>query len=398
MIEATAENWNEKNAVIERRIMAIRMRVLIGSSTESLKIATKLQVAMRESFFPEVWNQGIFSLSSSIIEIFEKKLVEYDIAVFILTPDDISKVRSKEYFIPRDNLIFEIGLSYGVLGRENTFIVMPQGADIKLPSDLLGIIYAEYDSKAPNLVAEMSCVANLIESAIGATNPNKILMKKIIHVMNEMDYLNNEDYYSIVESVYDKVLNKKVIRRAWTINLKYDLSKINENIIVEKIIWDYEMRNISSEILNYPLKLFYLDNSALNELKMYTKAESGKKRYVFKNKPRQVPNQRGPFIKRQSIVSLKPNYPYYITMEFDFEHPVSPSHHYVHNCFAPLDATIGFRLVAEMPAEYTFGLLCDDNPAPLSMDCSDGRKILDYRISSPLLPEQVIEYILEKRS
>lgn len=378
--------------------MDIKLRAFLGSSSEANKVAKKLATAMRDTFYPELWNMGIFSLSRTTIEILETKLCEYDIAVFVLTPDDIAIIRDKEAFVPRDNLIFEIGLAFGILGRKNTFLVVPRHSDLKLPSDLLGIIYAEYDSDAPNIVAEMACVVNLIESSIIPLNQRSSLLRDISKTMNNMNYQFNQEYYLVAERVYKKVLDKKVVRRNWTINLKYNFDKIDKNIIIEKIIWDYELYNISNDSIEYPITLFYLDNSDINNLILYTKTEQNNRNIIFSTENDNDIDLIGSFIKRQKTISLKSNFPYYITMEFDFNHPVSPEKHYIHNCFAPIDSTIGFRLTVDLPTGYSFGLLCDntDGTKPLILENTKQGKKLDFRASEPLLPEQVIEYILEK--
>jgi predicted nucleotide-binding protein len=45
--------------------------------------------------------------------------------------------------IPRDNVIFELGLFIGALGKERTFLVCPEDAP-RLPSDLQGIVHVQY--------------------------------------------------------------------------------------------------------------------------------------------------------------------------------------------------------------------------------------------------------------
>jgi predicted nucleotide-binding protein len=58
--------------------------------------------------------------------------------------------RDEQEAVPRDNCIFELGLFMGALGRERSLIVKPRGADIKMPSDLLGIMPLEYAAGTPD--------------------------------------------------------------------------------------------------------------------------------------------------------------------------------------------------------------------------------------------------------
>ena len=46
---------------------------------------------------------------------------------------------------PRDNVIFELGLFMGKLGRERTFIVRPRSAVLKIPTDLAGVMTETYE-------------------------------------------------------------------------------------------------------------------------------------------------------------------------------------------------------------------------------------------------------------
>src|SRR5205814_2018115 len=46
---------------------------------------------------------------------------------------------------PRDNVLFELGLFMGRLGRARTFLVHQSGVNIKIPTDLSGVTAAVYE-------------------------------------------------------------------------------------------------------------------------------------------------------------------------------------------------------------------------------------------------------------
>jgi len=65
----------------------------------------------------------------------------------------------------RDNVLFELGLFMGTLGRENTFIVCSR--DVHLPSDLAGITPAYYDiTDKSNFEANLGPVCTKLEIAM----------------------------------------------------------------------------------------------------------------------------------------------------------------------------------------------------------------------------------------
>lgn len=114
--------------------------VFIGCSTESLEIATTIQLAMQyDPFVIDVWTDGVFRPSTTPIEDLNKKIREIDFGVMIITPDDQTEVRGDRVFSPRDNVVFELGLLIGALGRERVMLVQPRGAEIRMPSDLTGV-------------------------------------------------------------------------------------------------------------------------------------------------------------------------------------------------------------------------------------------------------------------
>lgn len=67
-----------------------------------------------------------------------------DFAILVLNADDMTLSRGSQHSSPRDNVVFELGLFMGALGRNRTLIVLPDDADIKIPTDLLGITPIAY--------------------------------------------------------------------------------------------------------------------------------------------------------------------------------------------------------------------------------------------------------------
>ena len=76
------------------------------------------------------------------IESLEKFAETCDFAVIVFGADDslvVSDGSSKE--VPRDNVIFELGLFMGVLGRDRSFFLVDNA---KCPTDLDGVTYEKY--------------------------------------------------------------------------------------------------------------------------------------------------------------------------------------------------------------------------------------------------------------
>ncbi|MGD9634303.1 MAG: TIR domain-containing protein [Pirellulales bacterium] len=121
-----------------------RPKVFIGSSTEGLEIAETIQVTLDHLCEVTLWNQGIFAFGRTTLEVLTQKLQEYDYAVLVMTPDDFTTSRGSDFLSPRDNVIFELGLFMGFLGRDRTVIVFDRTADLKIPTDLAGVTTATY--------------------------------------------------------------------------------------------------------------------------------------------------------------------------------------------------------------------------------------------------------------
>ncbi len=121
------------------------IRVFIVSSAEALNIAEQIQNNLRyANFLVEIWTNGVFKASNYPLESLEKAVEDSDFAIAIATPDDLLEVRGETKPAPRDNVIFELGLFIGHLGRERSFLLEPRGEGVKLPTDFSGLTTIDY--------------------------------------------------------------------------------------------------------------------------------------------------------------------------------------------------------------------------------------------------------------
>jgi len=144
--------------------------VFIGCSTESqsLSVAQEIQFLMQhDKCLVQIWTDGVFNASKTPIEDLDKMVREVDFGIVVLTPDDKLEKKEKAGFSPRDNVIFELGMLVGALGRERTFMVMPRGVEMHIPSDLTGVTPITYaDGDPSTLRPRIGPVCTEIRNAI----------------------------------------------------------------------------------------------------------------------------------------------------------------------------------------------------------------------------------------
>jgi hypothetical protein len=128
-------------------------RVFVGSSSESEKYAdaTKRILEKGGKLSVEHWRDFFERAGSkTAIEVLTSAVEKFDFSVFILSPDDIRTLRNETGKVVRDNVIFEVGLFIGALGRDRVFLITSDNYDANLPDDLGGVNIGAYRADEGN--------------------------------------------------------------------------------------------------------------------------------------------------------------------------------------------------------------------------------------------------------
>lgn len=269
----------------------MKPRVFIGSSTESLNVAHAIQENLSSDFEIVVWDQGIFDLSSYTLESIVGAIEDSDFGVYVLSAEDIARIRSTEHTIARDNVVFELGVCIGSLGRHRSFIVVPsESPRFRLPTDLLGITLAKYEPRRidSNPTAAVGSASNKIRTAINkelklspsyeSAAVRRTLPKRTRHSILLGYGQGPRDHYAFANEMLDHECRKIVlIQRSSTLLLGPEQGNILEersyNLLKEKIRDGVEFYHVMSikgieEQLSSEKRVYSQIKEALSEIKL----------------------------------------------------------------------------------------------------------------------------------
>ena len=166
-----AHRLRQRNRFVEP--VNSRPALFVGCSAESTPIAKTIQANLKcDPIDVTVWTDGVFKASTFPIESLEQALRTVDFAALLLSPDDTVISRGARTHAPRDNIIFELGLFMGMLGRFRTFLIYPRGIDIKIPTDLVGITPLTYSPEPEGKIpSELVDVCSQLRTSILTAGP-----------------------------------------------------------------------------------------------------------------------------------------------------------------------------------------------------------------------------------
>lgn len=207
-------------------------RIFIASAVESLDVADAFNVNLDHQAEVTVWKHG-FQLSQSSIDSLVKMAEMVDFAIFIFTPDDVVTIKNQEKSVVRDNVVFELGLFAGTLGKERCFIVKPRNTELHLPTDLLGLTPADYNGERSdgNLEAAVNHPCVLIKkeiSDLGLISQDLEVQKKARRKIG-YDYKLGDVEHRLLAKVLESYASSPEGVSAW--NAFSDLKGVEQGIL-----------------------------------------------------------------------------------------------------------------------------------------------------------------------
>lgn len=145
---------------------AAKPKVFIGSSQEGRDVAACIQQEIIDEVDATGWWQNVFGLSAATLESLEQEAGRFDFAVLVVTPDDPGQKRGRPCLLPRDNVMFELGLFMGALGRSRTFVVRERVESLEMPSDFAGVTVANFCRRKDNLRAALGPACTDLKTAM----------------------------------------------------------------------------------------------------------------------------------------------------------------------------------------------------------------------------------------
>lgn len=168
--DALAKRLRERGEVL--REPNPEPRIFIGSSSEAMEVGRTVQNLLERDGVVRHWTDDVFKGGKTTIESLVREATNSDFAIFTVTPDDYLGMRERVYKAMRDNVLFELGMFLGALGRDRALAIMPRRSDIHLPTDLLGVTIWDYEPrKGDDLAPSLAPVANKIRAEIKRLGP-----------------------------------------------------------------------------------------------------------------------------------------------------------------------------------------------------------------------------------
>ena len=146
--------------------MPTKPKIFVASSAEARRLAQAVQQELEYMADVTPWYQDAFVVGQNVIDELGRNLRASDFGIFIFAPDDSLRMRARSQKSVRDNVILELGMFIGRLGKERSFIIRPEGKGLRVPTDLLGVVTGKYVDRTDNPRAAVATACTQIVDAI----------------------------------------------------------------------------------------------------------------------------------------------------------------------------------------------------------------------------------------
>lgn len=122
-------------------------------------IRAQLDAMLRRWDLEPIIIDQLVSSGQTIIEKLEEFTNQVDFGIVLITPDDIGYAKDHEdqkKYRARQNVILEMGILLGKLGRSKVAILFSQAENMELPSDIGGYIYIPFQDNVENAKASLA--------------------------------------------------------------------------------------------------------------------------------------------------------------------------------------------------------------------------------------------------
>lgn len=191
-------------------------KIFIGSSSESLEIAYKIQGILNTlGADTTCWaDDTAFRLSHNTIDNLIQVAHEHNGGVFIFNTDDQiidPRETGKTMYVPRDNVIAEAGMFAGVLGKESVVLCTVPG--VHEISDFKGITNLVYNlEKIDKLKSQLKIwLENDIKEYSGIVTENNVLM---LPRLKMHDRYSIDSRLHISDNIYKQICRIRIMNLA----------------------------------------------------------------------------------------------------------------------------------------------------------------------------------------
>jgi CAP12/Pycsar effector protein, TIR domain/Prokaryotic STING domain len=272
--------------------------VLICSSSRATPIAQGAKQNLERDFLVTIWTEDFFNEHNvTALNTFLKKLMRFDAAVIVLAPDDqqVNVATEEKYFVPRDNVIFELGAAMARMGIRKTFVLAPDQPKLKLPTYFKGLEPLTYiQDKNGNFVSATGTASTQIRNQLNRLEQdvfhsdlpavglaygyfsnfllpvyNSLRERKCLHLPEGEKSWELDDGFAVIVVVPDSPLNRA----------SADKILVEQFRVTEAAVTMRDGRNLSAYLLprtkdNSPLNIIDIPTTLLTSAEVITRVDN----------------------------------------------------------------------------------------------------------------------------